>query len=156
MAYAQARVKAAQPRHAEELAAVEAEIRRADEALDRYFQAFESGTMPDATCAPRVEALAEKLRGLKVRKGELQAAVDDEEQVQAPAPAELAQLRALIGNVMKLGPAAQRKALLQELVVEVRVQSREAILPVFRLPSTGVRPLSQVVRPGGLEPPLAV
>jgi hypothetical protein len=85
--------------------------------------------------------LAEKLRGLKVRKGELQAAVDDEEQVQAPAPAELAQLRALIGNVMKLGPAAQRKARLQELVVEVRVQSRDAILPVFRLPSAGVRPL---------------
>ena len=32
------------------------------------------------------------------------------------------------------GPDAQRKALLQDLVAEVRLQSRRAIVPVFRLP----------------------
>ena len=32
------------------------------------------------------------------------------------------------------GPDAQRKAPLQDLVAEVRLQSRRAIAPVFRLP----------------------
>jgi hypothetical protein len=38
-----------------------------------------------------------------------------------------------------LGAPAQRKPLLKELVVEVQVESRDSIIPTFRLPRTSVR-----------------
>jgi hypothetical protein len=47
----------------------------------------------------------------------------------------------------------QRKALLKELVVEVRVESRDSIVPTFRLPTAPVRVTEAVVGRGGLEPP---
>ncbi len=37
-------------------------------------------------------------------------------------------------DAMLNGTPGQRKALLKELVVEVRVESRESIIPTFRLP----------------------
>ena len=45
------------------------------------------------------------------------------------------------------------KALLKELVVEVRVESRDSIVPTFRLPTAPVRVTEVVVGRGGLEPP---
>ncbi|TMH53078.1 MAG: hypothetical protein E6H53_20230 [Betaproteobacteria bacterium] len=39
----------------------------------------------------------------------------------------------------------QRRALLKELIVEVRVESRDSIIPTFRLPATSVRVTESVV-----------
>ena len=50
------------------------------------------------------------------------------------------------------GTPGQRKALLKELVVEVRVESRDSILPTFRLPTTSVRVSESMVGRDGLEP----
>ncbi len=47
----------------------------------------------------------------------------------------------------------QRKALVKELVVEVRVESRDSIVPTFRIPTAPVRVTEAVVGRGGLEPP---
>jgi hypothetical protein len=46
---------------------------------------------------------------------------------------------------MENGNPSQRKALLQELVAEIRVESREAIFPTYRLPNGPVRVISGVV-----------
>jgi hypothetical protein len=43
------------------------------------------------------------------------------------------------------GTPGQRKALLKELVVEVRVESRDNIVPTFRLPTAPVRVTEAVV-----------
>src|SRR5216683_3198407 len=43
------------------------------------------------------------------------------------------------------GTPGQRKALLKELIVEVRVESRDSIVPTFRLPTTPVRVMEAVV-----------
>ena len=51
------------------------------------------------------------------------------------------------------GTPGHRKALLKELIVEVRVESRDSIIPTFRLPSTPVRVTETMVGRGGLEPP---
>jgi hypothetical protein len=51
------------------------------------------------------------------------------------------------------GTPGQRKALLKELIVEVRVEGRDSIIPTFRLPATPVRVTETVVGRGGLEPP---
>ena len=50
------------------------------------------------------------------------------------------------------GTPGQRKALLKELIVEVRVESRDSIIPTFRLPET-LRVMETMVGRGGLEPP---
>ena len=61
------RANADQPKVAEQMAGVEAEIRRTQESIDRYFAAFESGAMPESLCAPRVTSLQERLPSDAVR-----------------------------------------------------------------------------------------
>jgi hypothetical protein len=46
--------------------------------MDRYFQAFEHGTMPEDTCAPRIHALSEQTKALEARASELAALADSE------------------------------------------------------------------------------
>jgi hypothetical protein len=44
-----------------ELAAVKKELVGTEEALERYFRAFESGSMPESQCGPRIRSLADRL-----------------------------------------------------------------------------------------------
>jgi site-specific DNA recombinase len=147
-----AQARADRPNRLEQLAAVEAEIRKADEALDRYFNAFETGSMSEEMCRPRIERLAERLRGLRARQAELTAAIEDE-RVTAPDLDEVERLKDKIREALLDGPVERRKAILQELVAEVRVESRSCIRPTFRLPLGGVFPVSRMVRLEGIEPP---
>ena len=64
-----------------ELKATEAEIAKAEASIERYFHAFENGTMPEARCAERVDALGDRLVELRARRDELAALVA------APRPA---------------------------------------------------------------------
>ena len=100
--------------------------------------------MPEDLCGPRIEDLGEKLRALRARHAELTAAIE-EDQLTGPSPAELDTLRAEIRQAIEKGPVARRKAVLQELVAEVRIESRRVIRPTFRLPLRGVRELSRLV-----------
>lgn len=50
-----------------ERAKLDAEIARTDAELDRYFAAFENGTMPEQRCGERIEALSRRRSGLKSR-----------------------------------------------------------------------------------------
>jgi hypothetical protein len=147
----QARTRAALPGRQSELTAVRSEIRKSDEKLDRYFQAFETGAVTQDACGPRIAALNDQLRSLRGREAELSAAVEDE-YIAEPTPAELAEIRAMVTDGMRDAPIPQRKAILQKFVSEVRVQSRKAIHPVFRLPLRGVRELFRLVGRRGLEP----
>ena len=51
----------------------------AEEQLDRYFQAFENGTMAEAVCGARIAALDEHLKALRGREAELTAAIESPE-----------------------------------------------------------------------------
>jgi site-specific DNA recombinase len=144
--------RAARPNRLEQLASVQADIRRSEEALVRYFSAFESGSMPEDLCRPRIERLAERLRSLRAHQAELTASIEEGGQVTAPGIEEVERLRDRIREALLNGPVVRRKAVLQELVAEVRVESRSCIRPTFRLPLAGVRELSQMVRPEGVEP----
>jgi len=90
--------------------------------------------------------LNDQLRSLRGREAELSAAVEDE-YIAEPTPAELAEITAMVTDGMRDAPIPQRKAILQKFVSEVRVQSRKAIHPVFRLPLRGVRELFRSVDP---------
>ncbi len=140
-----------------ELAKIEAELRKTEEAVERYLLAFEAGTLPEAQCGERVRTLTAKAADLRVRREELVVLLD-ESRLQAPTEQELADARAEIRKVRANGDAPARKAVLQNLVHEVRADSRQVITPTFRVPTptpveAKVRKLSGSVRARGLEPP---
>jgi site-specific DNA recombinase len=131
------------PKLEKELAAVDGQIRKAESALDRYFNAFESGTMKEGTCATRVQKLAAEVGALNARRAELADEVS-EAAPDVPDASSLAELRDELLSALEAGDHAQRKALLQTLVAEIRVKDRSWIQPVFRVPI--FRPPSGLVR----------
>ena len=136
------------PKREAELKRIDADVRRTNATLERYFRAFEAGSMPEQACGQRIEQLAERLTGLEARRQEL--AIDDSA---APEPLSDEDLRALQGHVREVietGDPPARKALLEALVAEIRVVSPEEIYPTFNLPA--VRPPCGSVELAGLEP----
>jgi len=97
-----------------------------------------------ATLAGRVEELEARLAGVRKRREEIQDELE-RETVREPSQADLRGAINAIAEAMENGNPSQRKALLQELVAEIRVESREAIFPTYRLPNGPVRVISGVV-----------
>ncbi len=143
-----AEIDAEQPQRAAELERIDGELRRTGESLDRYFRAFEEGTMPESACGPRIKELSERLRGLQARQGEL--AAEEPAEREPLTDDDLGLLQAQVREVIESGDPPTRKALLQSLVDEIRVVSRAEIYPSFSLPA--VRPPSGSVPPAGFEP----
>jgi hypothetical protein len=77
---------------------------------------------------------------------------DRTEVLVAPTAEVIRNVKETLRDAMLNGTPGQRKALLNELVVEVRVESRDSIIPTFRLPNTPVRVTEAVVGRRGLEP----
>ena len=77
-------------------------------------------------------------------------------QPEAPSEQMLAAIREHVAHVMKHGPDSQRKAVMQALVGEVRVHSRDHIVPTFYVPEdfdpTKVLMPDGIVGVTGLEP----
>ena len=136
--------------HEAELAAVKRKLAETQAAMDRYFRAFENGTMPEDTCAPRLAALNEQAKGLQARASEL-SVLDEAERPERATDDDLQALRNALRAALNNGTPRQIKAILQDLTEEVRIDARDAIEPTFSIPA--VRPLSRTMELGGLEPP---
>ncbi len=135
------------PTHDRELAALDRKIRDAKTATDRYLRAFETGALTAELCGERVLDLKQQLGALENRRQELQDALDE-----PPARATLKDVRAAASGLVRAltrGDTAKRKALLRKLL-QIRVESRDRILPTIRLPL--VRTMGDWVGPPGLEP----
>jgi len=104
--------------------------------------------MSERTCGPRIEELGRRMAELSARREEL--AVEPEEEPEPLSDDDLQALQAQVRDVIESGDPPQRKALLQALVEEIRVESRQAIYPFFSLPA--VRPPCGSARPTGFEP----
>lgn len=77
--------------HAERIAEhdmISSELAKANTAVERYFTAFENGTMSEETAAPRLDKLSTKIKQLRQRRDELAEELDGEPTM--PEPAELA------------------------------------------------------------------
>jgi hypothetical protein len=144
-----------------ELAAIRSEIDQAEAAIKRYLGTFEAGTLPEAQCGKRVQALGAKLAELRARELELQQALAASAAQEPPTPADLDELASQLRQAVEHAPVTAKKALAQQLVHEIHVASRDDIRPIFRIPtrqepSPGegekVRKLVGSVRLTGLEP----
>ena len=158
VAEAQERARLGQARHQGELSALDAELAKVEAAIDRYLRAFETKTMPETICGERVRDLGTQATALRARREALADETEDVE-LSAPTSQELSVLRERVAEAMAKGSTASVKALLQALIHEIRVDSRDAIHPIFRLPVGGdhqgddaVRAPSPSVGRRGLEP----
>jgi site-specific DNA recombinase len=128
---------------------LEAEISGNESAVQRYYNAFENGRLPEARFATRVDALERRLTELRAKLEEVRDSVKG---VEAPSKKAVRDAEEAVRDAMLNGTPGQRKSLLKELIVEVRVESRNSIIPTFRLPATSVRVTESMVGRGGLEP----
>ena len=80
---ARRQAKAQQANHAQELAFIDAEAAKAEDAIERYLGAFEAGTLSESQCGTRLQKLGAKVADLRARREELVAAM---EQASGTAP----------------------------------------------------------------------
>jgi site-specific DNA recombinase len=132
------------PTRERELSATEARLQKTQDALDRYFLAFEEGKLREELCTARIEELSGKLVSLEARRADLVGEISGSPP-EVPTPGDLAQLREEVQRSLMDGPLPERKAAMQSVVVEIKVRDRGHIKPVFRVPV--FRP------PYGLVPP---
>jgi site-specific DNA recombinase len=105
--------------------------------------------MTETTCSARVQKLTTEIAALTSRRAELSDELS-EAAPQVPDQDDLVEFREELLAALEGGNHAQRKALLQTLVAEIRVKDRSWIQPVFRVPI--FRPPSGSVPPAGIEP----
>lgn len=77
---------------------------------------------------------------------------DSVKSIEAPSKKAVRDAEEAVREAMLNGTPGQRKSLLNGLIVEVRVESRDSIIPTFRLPTAPVRVMEVVVGLDGLEP----
>ncbi|MCK9930269.1 hypothetical protein MXD62_24415 [Frankia sp. Mgl5] len=127
--------------HRDELATVDSEISKAETAIDRYFTAFEAGTMTDALAGSRIEKLTIKIKELQGRRAELvDHLADDATQPVPPTAADLTRLSTQIADAIRDGAPATLRRLTDALVAEITVTSRSHIQPTFRIPTQSAAP----------------
>jgi site-specific DNA recombinase len=129
---AQAQHKAAHTDRHGELAAVEAELIKSGQAIDRYLAAFQHGTMDENLVADRLTQLRTKTTQLRARRDELTLTLDDEPTT--PEPATLTEIANHITEIITSGTHNQTRALVEALVVKVTITGADRLIPVFRIP----------------------
>jgi len=127
---------------ARRLAGVRQELAGAKRSLDRYFAAFEEGSLSPADCQERIAKLKARTDALIAEEASLtQKAAEAPE---APSAVDVAEWAKHLGTLLRAGTAQQRKALFRLLVKELRVMSREEILPTYKIPAMVRAPEGQV------------
>src|SRR5919197_6711930 len=93
------------------LSSIGSEIVRAERALERYYEAFEQGTLSAERCDERLSRLQARLDDLRGEQAELAAATPDEG-THAPTAVELAAIADQLDQLMTNAEPQQAKALL--------------------------------------------
>jgi site-specific DNA recombinase len=132
-------------------AAIAQELAGARRALDRYFAAFEEGSLSPADCRERVARLKDRIESLEAEERALLRR--GSEGLSEPASADdIAQWAKDLDTLLRSGSAQQRKSLMRILIKELRVIGRESILPTYKIPALVRAPEGQVEL-SGFEPP---
>ena len=113
-----------------ESGALARQIRETEEARERYFKAFETGLLQPAMLQDRLEALSDKSSALQRRLNALTTDADLPEKIPGSA---IAAARDLLGRIHRLAPE-RGKALLQLLVKEIVIDTRDDARCTYRLP----------------------
>jgi len=151
LAQAEQEATRARPEIEQRLASVGAEIARAEQALERYYEAFEQGRLSPERCDERLSRLQARLEDLRAQHAELSLSTPDEAG-RGPTPADLAAVADQFERVIADGQPQKTKALLRLLIEELRVDGRTQIQPTYRLVTPEVCATSEKVERAGIEP----
>jgi site-specific DNA recombinase len=86
-----------------ELDAVTGQIGKAEAAIERYLDAFETGSLSEDICGQRVQDLGGKIAKLRVHQGELRQTLGAAASLRPPTRGELAELIQLVRTAMQTG-----------------------------------------------------
>ncbi len=114
-----------------EHAAIRTQTKQKEAAIERYHLAFENGTMDDATAGDRLKELRSDIALLKARADELADTMAGEPA--PPSPGTIERLQTYLAEVLASGTPAERKAVIEALVAEIRI-TEEGVIPVLRVP----------------------
>jgi site-specific DNA recombinase len=151
LAKAEREAERARPEIEQRLASIGAEITRAEQALERYYEAFEQGKLSPDRCEERLSRLEARLEDLRGQQAELAPSTPDEAG-HRPTPADLAAVADQLERVIAEGEPQKAKALLRLLIQELRVDGRARIQPTYRLATPEVCATSEKVERTGIEP----
>jgi len=151
LATATAEAEKRRPELEQRLASIAAEITRAEQALERYYEAFEQGKLSPERCEDRLTRLQARLDDLRAQEAELSLQAPDEA-THALTAALVAEVADHLESVVDEGDPQKAKALLRLLIDELRVNSRSEILPTYRLVTPEVCAMSEKVEAAGIEP----
>ncbi len=151
LAKANAETEKRRPEFEQQLASIVAEIARAEQSLERYYEAFEQAKLSPERCEARLQRLQARLDDLRAQEAELSLAAPDEG-THAPTPADLAANANLLEEVLAEADPQKAKPLLRLLIDELRVNGRAEILPTYRLITPTACAMSERVGRAGIEP----
>lgn len=142
-----------------ELSALDTELKKAEASIERYMDSFESGGLTEDTLVKRIRTLGERAAELRGRRAELVAALEDKAEdgeFEVPDAKTMAAISDHVRKALTKGGWPERKALMQALIAEIKVTSRQHIVPTFRVPTgnTGpklVRALARTAQSSRLE-----
>jgi hypothetical protein len=117
-----------------ELVVAEADLVKTEEAIEPHLFAFETGSMPEATCRQRVQALAQKAAELSEHRADLNAESDMTDT--GPTQEDIEPIRTRVTKTVKHEDAAAQKDLRAALVHDIQATGRNDIRPVFKIPRT--------------------
>lgn len=138
------------PAPKEQQRTVAEETRRAERALERYYQAFEAGDLEPGQFKTRLADLEAKLETLHDQGQTLVAQLADP--AESFDPKTLATVADRLRDTLAAGEPEQAKALLRLLIKELRVNSRSEILPTYRVVAPEVCATTSSVGAAGIEP----
>jgi len=131
-------LEAERPEIEAELAKIDSDLARAQDQLDRYYRAFEDGSMNPEACGSRLDEIGAQAAALRARR----AAVAERAGRTSMPELDLAEVASLMDDferVFESGLNAQKKHLLHRLVKEVRVQSRDTAEVWYAFPQPAER-----------------
>ena len=146
------RLGAEKPDLEKEIARIEGQMAKTRVKTDRYFEAFENGTMKPDICSQKVKDLNATLEALGGEKRELEAR---RERLELPAIDRemLSRLVDKFEEVLAEGTNPQKKHLLRQLVKKVLIHDRRTIEIWYGLPNqASVRTPGHLAPRAGLEP----
>ena len=140
------RLSAEKPDVDKEIGKVETQAAKTQARIDRYFEAFEAGTLKPELCNEKIQDLNARLEELDAEQRELEGR---RKRLALPA-IDQEMLSGLVANfedVMAAGTNPQKKHLFRRLVKKVLVHDRRTVEVWYGLPNP-----ASVRRPGNLAP----
>ena len=139
VASANEKLKTERPEVESSLKMADSKLEKMRKSLDRYFQAFENGTMDPAVCGERIKKLNEQLEELQEERINLQKQAD-RMVIELSDGKIVGKFLEIFDSIMKKGaPASKRKHLISGLVPRIVVYSKDEIEVYFRAPISLVR-----------------